>query len=734
MAVVSTSDNNNRLDNLDGGVSGTGNIGGGPGPTNSAPADELPYQGAGCWLRRINSTATDFGWEWTAGTTTDMTVSDDRSWMYKVILTNPDALGAAANVGNLKIRIGSTNSDYYTYWVSDEGSRGEDQPVYPPKKGWIISAVDPNVSAWRDEIVGSPVLTAVDYFGTTGNVGNTSNAPNHGFDAFDIGPGIYVTGGDGANTDASWQDFVDHDENDTTNGRIGHITTQEGAIFAFGTFVVGRDSTAAATATEWTDSLKTIVFPGGRVAEGWNCVDYDLSLTSQSVSESSMSYSGQGRQQTKRYFDAQNEVNGTTDQITIAAHGLKTGMAVLYSNEGGLQSFGLTNNTEYFIINTLTDAIQLATSRLNAFAGTVISLSVTPTVNTENHSFKLQPDTRPNLNFTGASGTASFNGNAYVKFNTFDLDSAANFTSCLFVESQSILLKDGNLDGCTITDPSMSEGESFINATQFNELSGISNCSFTTVGKGHAIELDGTAGSGTLSGNTFTGYKSDPSGVTAGSGWEFNNETEVSSNNVIFSYPHGISSGNSFYYEVQANGNIGLTDGGLYYLRSVDSSTVSVHETEYGAVNNTNTISITALGGGSGGTNSFYSSNAAFHNSTGGLLTLNITGGTSPGVRNSGGSTTTVVNSVSVTLSGLKDDSEVRVYETGTTIEVAGIETATDGTPDDRSFTFSDSPGDQIDIVVLALKYKWLKLINVTVPNDNTTIPIQQIIDRNYIQ
>lgn len=733
MAVVSTSDNNNRLDNLDGGVSGTSNIGGGPGPTNSAPANELPYQGTGCWLRRINSTATDFGWEWTAGTTTDMTVSDDRAWMYKVILTNPDALGAAANVGNLKIRIGSSNANYYTYWVSDEGSRGEDQPVYPPKKGWIISAVDPNVSAWRDEIAGSPTLTAVDYFGTTGNVGNTSNAPNHGFDAFDIGPGIYVTGGDGTDTNATWQDFVDHDENDTTNGRIGHITTQEGAIFAFGTFVIGRDSTAAATATEWTDSLKTVVFPGGRVAEGWNCVDYDLSLTTQSVSESSMSYSGQGRQQTKRYFDAQNEVNGTTDQITIAAHGLKTGMAVLYSNEGGTQSFGLTNNTEYFVINTLTDTIQLATSRLNAFAGTQISLSVTPTVNTENHSFKLQPDTRPNLNFTGASGTASFNGNAYVKFNTFDLDSAANFTSCLFVESQSILLKDGNLDSCTITDPSISEGESFINVTQFNELAGISNCSFATVGKGHAIELDSTAGSGTLSGNTFTGYKSDPSGVTAGSGWEFDNETEVSSNNVIFSYPHGISSGDSFYYEVQSNGNIGLTDGGLYYLRSVDSSTVSVHETEYGAVNNTNTILITALGSGLGGANSFYSSNAAFHNSTGGSVTLNITGGTSPGVRNSGGSTTTVVNSVSVTLSGLKDDSEVRVYETGTTIEVAGTENATDGTTDDRTFTFSDSPGDQIDIVVLALAYKWLKLVNVTVPNDNTTIPIQQIIDRNYI-
>lgn len=734
MAVVSTSDNNNRLDNLDGGVSGTSNIGGGPGPTNSAPADELPYQGTGCWLRRINSTATDFGWEWTAGTTTDMTVSDDRAWMYKVILTNPDALGAAANVGNLKIRIGSTNSDYYTYWVSDEGSRGEDQPVYPPKKGWIISAVDPNVSAWRDEIVGSPTLTAVDYFGTTGNVGNTSNAPNHGFDAFDIGPGIYVTGGDGTDTDANWQDFVDHDENDTTNGRIGHITTQEGAIFAFGTFVVGRNSTAAATATEWTDSLKTVVFPGGRVAEGWNSVDYDLSLTTQSVSESSMSYSGQGRQQTKRYFDAQNEVNGTTDQITVANHGFKTGQAVLYSNEGGTVGIGLTNNTEYFIINSLTDSFQVATSRLNAFAGTAVNITPGVGFSTENHSFKLQPDTRPNLNFTGASGTASFNGNAYVKFNTFDLDSAANFTSCLFVESQSILLKDGNLDGCTITDPSVSEGESFINVTQFNELSGISNCSFATVGKGHAIELDSTAGSGTLSGNTFEGYRSDPSGRTAGTGWEFNNETEVDSSSVTFSYPHGITSGESFYYEAQSNGTIGLTDGNLYYLQSLDSTTVKVHETEYGAVNDANTITLTALPGGSGGTNSFYSSNAAFHNSTGGAVTLNITGGTSPGVRNSGGSTTTVVNSVTVTLSGLKDSSEVRVYETGTTVEVAGTENATDGTTDDRTFAFSDSPGDQIDIVVLALKYKWLKLVNVTVPTDNTTIPIQQIIDRNYIQ
>ena len=732
MATVTITNNNNRRDSFDGTPSGDANIGGGPAAGNGAPANELPYQGTSCWLRRINSTGVDFGWAWTSGSTIDMTVDDDRAWICKAIMTNPDALGALTNVGNIKIRLGSQNNAYNDYWISDEGSRGEDQPVYPAKKGWVIIPIDPNVTAWIDEQTGNPAETAIDYFGITGNVGNTSNAPNLGLDAVDIGPGYYVVGGDGTDSDASWDDIVDTDENDTTNGRIGHITTQEGVIFTYGAISVGKNNAGTSTATEWTDSLKSIVFPGGRVAEGWNSVHYDLTLTTQSVSESSMSYSGQGRTQTKRYFDAQNEVNGGTNQVTISGHGLKTGQAVLYSNEGGTQSFGLTNNTEYFIINSLTDSIQLATNRLNAFAGTAISLSITPTVSTENHSFTLQPDTRPNLSITGASGAAAFNGNAYVKFNTFDLDSAGNFSNCLFVESQKITLNDGNLSSCTITDPTISEGESFVTAGSFNELAGVSSCLFSTMGKGHALELSTTAGSGTLSDNVFTGYKPDPSGATAGTGWAFDNQTEVDSTSVQFSYPHGISSGDSFYYEVQSNGNIGLTDGGLYYLQSVDSSTVSVHQTEYAAANGTNTIALTIPA--SGGENSFYSSNAAFHNSTGGSVTLNITGGTSPGVRNSGGSTTTVVNSVSVTLSGLKDDSEVRVYETGTTIEVAGIETATDGSPDDRSFTFSDSPGDQIDIVVLALKYKWLKLINVTVPNDNTTIPIQQIIDRNYIQ
>jgi hypothetical protein len=39
-------------------------------------------------------------------------------------------------------------------------------------------------------------------------------------------------------------------------------------------------------------------------------------------------------------------------------------------------------------------------------------------------------------------------------------------------------------------------------------------------------------------------------------------------------------------------------------------------------------------------------------------------------------------------VTGLKDGTEVRVYSTGTTTELAGIETVTSGTVNNRFFTF----------------------------------------------
>ncbi|MBD2449019.1 DUF4347 domain-containing protein [Nostoc sp. FACHB-152] len=56
-------------------------------------------------------------------------------------------------------------------------------------------------------------------------------------------------------------------------------------------------------------------------------------------------------------------------------HNFVTGQRVKYSNGGGSNLGGLSNNTDYFVINTGDNNIQLATSRANALAGIAIDLT-----------------------------------------------------------------------------------------------------------------------------------------------------------------------------------------------------------------------------------------------------------------------------------------------------------------------------------------------------------------------
>jgi hypothetical protein len=128
--------------------------------------------------------------------------------------------------------------------------------------------------------------------------------------------------------------------------------------------------------------------------------------------------------------------------------------------------------------------------------------------------------------------------------------------------------------------------------------------------------------------------------------------------------------------------------------------------------------------------------NAAIYNNSGKAITINITGGgTNPTVRNGTGATTTIVNAVNVTVSGLREFTEVRVYPAGQAgaDELAGIEDAIAGTFDDRSYTFSLSAGVEIDIQIVSLTYEIERIEGYVVPNVDANIPIQQRFDRNYI-
>lgn len=116
-------------------------------------------------------------------------------------------------------------------------------------------------------------------------------------------------------------------------------------------------------------------------------------------------------------------------------------------------------------------------------------------------------------------------------------------------------------------------------------------------------------------------------------------------------------------------------------------------------------------------------------------LTLSVAnGGDTPTVREINSADVTVENNISITVAGLKDDTEVAAYETIGEVFIAHAEPATDGTVDDRTFTFSAAAG--IDVYITVFNLNWSlppeNRINLTIPTGDTTIPVSQVRDRVY--
>jgi hypothetical protein len=106
---------------------------------------------------------------------------------------------------------------------------------------------------------------------------------------------------------------------------------------------------------------------------------------------------------------------------------------------------------------------------------------------------------------------------------------------------------------------------------------------------------------------------------------------------------------------------------------------------------------------------------------TTGIITL-VNGSTFIGTRTDANGT--VSPDSILTLTGLQPNSEVRVYQAGTTTELAGVEDS--GT----TFTTTASVGS-VDIVIHNVSYEYQK-IEAADTSSNLTLPIQQRFDRNY--
>jgi hypothetical protein len=116
-------------------------------------------------------------------------------------------------------------------------------------------------------------------------------------------------------------------------------------------------------------------------------------------------------------------------------------------------------------------------------------------------------------------------------------------------------------------------------------------------------------------------------------------------------------------------------------------------------------------------------------NSSSGSVTISVVGdGDTPTIFNSGSADTLVIAQTQVTLTGMTSGSEVRVYDSVTEDEIAGVENV----GDTGEFAFTDNAGNIVFIVIHAIDYVYQLIEDFEIPTTDTELPITQRFDRNY--
>lgn len=122
-------------------------------------------------------------------------------------------------------------------------------------------------------------------------------------------------------------------------------------------------------------------------------------------------------------------------------------------------------------------------------------------------------------------------------------------------------------------------------------------------------------------------------------------------------------------------------------------------------------------------------SDAAIYNNSGGAVTLSVSGGSTPTVRNGAGASTTVQSGATLTLTGLQAGSDV-------VIRAAGTSTVLDSVDQNAGATwgYSYTATQDVDIFVHKPGYIPYSIRGYTLGSTNASIPVAQKIDRAYVE
>lgn len=237
---------------------------GGSGAGGAAEAP-LAYQN-GIAANRKQSGSSLGGIQLNNASSIDMTAANRDLWFCKVYVSDAFDLNVSEGV---RVGIGSASNASRSYNLAGTTAPNDRHTQYPAQGGYILCAIDPAVAFWAIASSGSINLASIQWFGVQGAwIVGTAKAENIAMDAIDIGLGLYLSGGTGADPEANFVDYVEDDQNIVAN-RWGCVAGQGSNVNAWCRLRAGG-------AIEFFDTTSIVSFKDGYYDNGQIGVLHEL--------------------------------------------------------------------------------------------------------------------------------------------------------------------------------------------------------------------------------------------------------------------------------------------------------------------------------------------------------------------------------------------------------------------------------------------------------------------------
>lgn len=314
--------------------------------------------------------------------------------------------------------------------------------------------------------------------------------------------------------------------------------------------------------------------------------------------------------------------------------------------------------------------------------------------------------------------TVNLTGCSFNTMGTFIFDSNATLDGCVFNTCALITSGGGSYDGCSFNSGSAT---SAVLAATPAEAALIQNCTFDSDGTGNGLEITGTAANMTLTGCDFIGYDTADPGTAANKAIYVNIATGTMT--ITISGGSGVTQD---YHVRSAGATVTVSaDTTVTFDKMKDDSEVRIYA--HTAVANTD-ISFTS-------TTTIASAGSEF-----GVFAIDDEIKVTGSVSNDGTYRVLTASAASLTVAPLAITTEsagasVTIKKTNQ-VEIDGIEDATAGTVNDRSFAWAAASATVVDYVIhhwsgAAPFYKTIRVNGYVVPGTDTTIDINQLVNRN---